>query len=85
MCGLVVETEAAKRNHEKSCRGVQAADDSRRACEKCGRELSKSNIARHSMACTVGEARGAPGERCDPKIRGSHKKTDRNGAPGVGK
>ena len=58
MCGLVVETEAAKRNHENSCRVVQAADDSRRACEKCEREVSKSNIARHRRACTVGEARG---------------------------
>ena len=45
-------------NHSKQSRGTVASGENLRRCEKCGREVSKSNIARHRRACTAGEGSG---------------------------
>jgi hypothetical protein len=57
-CRLVFKTENNLLNHTKTCGGAAAGAVERRRCELCGREVSKSNIARHRRACTAGEAAG---------------------------
>ena len=57
-CGEVFKTENTMINHSKKCNGERADREGYKRCEKCGREVSKSNIARHRRACTAREGRG---------------------------
>ena len=61
-------SEGARLNHEKACRGTAPSTRETRAFEKCGREFSKANIARHRRACTAGE--GESGVRGDVRPAG---------------
>lgn len=49
-CGLELRTEANLRNHIKMCGGRQAERPGMARCE-CGKEVSKTNIARHRRSC----------------------------------
>jgi hypothetical protein len=66
-CHIRLKTENTLINHLKVCEGVATGDDGRRGCERCGREFSKSNIARHRKACTAGEAAGGARGRVRPE------------------
>ena len=57
-CGLTFRTENTMINHKKKCGGARAERDGYRRCEKCGKEISKTNIARHRRACTAREGNG---------------------------
>ena len=57
-CNMAFGYEGARLNHEKACGGIAPSTRETRACEKCGREISKNNIARHRRACTAGEGEG---------------------------
>ena len=50
-CNIVFEYEANLHNHEKSCTGRVTEDSDRRKCNRCEREVSKSNFARHRRQC----------------------------------
>jgi hypothetical protein len=50
-CGMEYRTEANLKNHVKSCGGRAAEGPGMARCE-CGRQVSKSNIARHRRRCT---------------------------------
>ena len=58
VCGLVLWSENALVNHSKACTGERAETEKKRRCEKCRKEFSKNNIARHRRTCTVGERDG---------------------------
>ena len=55
-CTLRFGTENTMKNHFKTCGGIRSENRRVRTCEKCGKTISKSNIARHRTAC-----RGAGG------------------------
>ena len=57
-CGINMKTAKNRSNHERTCGGSQASNSNLRRCEYCGREYSKSNIARHRAACTAKEKEG---------------------------
>ena len=57
-CGASFKSENTMINHSKQCGGAVASREDLRRCEKCNREVSKSNIARHRRACTAGEGSG---------------------------
>ena len=58
MCGLVLWSENALVNHSKACTGERAETEGKRRCEKCRKEFSKNNIARHRRTCTAGKRDG---------------------------
>ena len=58
-CGRECKSENTKINHEKQCKGTRKTK-----CERCDREISKANIARHRRACTTGEEDGGQGVKC---------------------
>ena len=51
-CEMEFKQEANLLNHKKVCGGAVASDSGRRKCA-CGREFSKSYIARHRKTCRV--------------------------------
>ena len=51
-CRQDFPTEGSLKNHLKQCGGQQAERPGMARCE-CGKEVSKSNIARHRRSCTV--------------------------------
>ena len=57
-CGMIFNTENNQINHSKTCGGQRAEDGNLRRCEKCNRDYSKANIARHRRACTAREEDG---------------------------
>jgi hypothetical protein len=57
-CHGTFKSENTLINHAKSCGGSAANDTEMRRCEKCQRDYSKANIARHRKACTAGEGNG---------------------------
>ena len=63
-CEKVLETEGAKVNHERMCRGERTRENGRVDCGGCGRTVTIANIRRHRRRCRGGEeeeeeARGA--------------------------
>ena len=54
-CGTVLETEAARINHERACRGDAVLEDGRRECGRCGSRVKRSNFARHARTCRARE------------------------------
>lgn len=50
-CGMNVETEGAKKNHEKTCGGGGRVGRMR----ECGRWVTAGNMARHIRGCRAGE------------------------------
>ena len=67
-CAEAFKTEANMCNHTKTCRGERTEREDMRRCERCGREVSKSNIARHRRACAVGEAEGGARGQARPEV-----------------
>ena len=57
-CDMRFKTENNRINHSKTCGGQRANEENMRRCERCGREVTKSNIARHRRACTAAEGEG---------------------------
>ena len=57
-CGEIFKTENTMINHSKACGGVRTEREGYKRCEMCGREVTKSNIARHRRACTAREGNG---------------------------
>ena len=57
-CGEIFKSENTMINHKKRCGGVRAEREGYRRCERCGREVSRTNIARHRRACTAREGNG---------------------------
>ena len=57
-CGINLETQAAKTNHEKTCSGgVETGEGGgRRQCGNCGGWVSRGNYARHLRSCRGGGA-----------------------------
>ena len=53
-CEKVLETEGARVNHERMCRGERILEDGRIEC-RCGRRITKGNISRHRRGCRVDE------------------------------
>ena len=74
ICGMNVETEGARKNHEKSCTGEEIGWDGRRECGRCGTWIAKGNYASHVRRCARGE-----GERNDRGARDRVKDCDRCG------
>ena len=64
-CGMNVETEGARKNHERSCTGGEIERDGRRECGRCGATITYGNNARHVRGCVRGK-----GERNDKGARG---------------
>ena len=68
MCGVSLETEVAKVNHERACTGGATGGDGRRECGWCGVWVTRGNMARHVRGCAEGmvgqgvNARGGGGE-----------------------
>ena len=58
VCGLLLWSENTLINHSKACTGERAETEGKRRCEKCGREFSKNNLARHRRKCTAGKSDG---------------------------
>ncbi len=50
-CGETFKSEANLKNHIKICTGIHAADPDLRQCDKCQRQISKGNFARHYRKC----------------------------------
>ena len=72
------KTKNTQINHEKTCGGARAEREERRKCEKCGKDYSKNNFARHRRACTAREGEGGvrgavrpgrPEEEEEPRAR----------------
>ena len=57
-CNTPFKTENTQINHEKTFGGARAEREEKRKCEKCGKDYSKNNIARHRRACTAREGEG---------------------------
>ena len=49
-CETVLETEGARVNHERMCRGERILEDGRIEC-RCGSRVTKANIRRHRRRC----------------------------------
>ena len=61
-CGVIFKNKNTMLNHRESCGGLPPTNTNLKRCERCCREISKANIARHRQACTTGdEGRGARG------------------------
>jgi hypothetical protein len=56
-CGVNVETEGAKVNHERTCLGGRV-EANRRECVRCGTWITKGNYARHVRGCGRGDVGG---------------------------
>ena len=50
-CHITLESEANLKNHQKSCTGQRSDDPDRRRCGNCQKEISRSNMARHTRTC----------------------------------
>ena len=71
-CDMSFKSENTMINHSKQCGGAVASRSDLRRCEKCNKEVSKNNIARHRRACTAGEGNGgARGEVQHDSQRGA--------------
>ena len=54
-CEKVLETEGARVNHERMCRGERVLEDGRIECG-CGSRVTRANVSRHRRRCRMGEA-----------------------------
>ena len=65
ICGMNVETEGARKNHERSCTGGEIEADEKSEFGRCDTWITKGNYARHVRLCAKGNgernARGARG------------------------
>ena len=66
-CGESFKSENTMINHRKACGGTRAERDGYRRCEKCGREVSRGDIARHRTTLTVREGDGGAREEVKPE------------------
>ena len=66
-CGSSFQQEANKLNHMKICGGAVASQTDRRVCA-CGREFSKSYIARHRKKCMRAIAAGEEAAERRPRV-----------------
>ena len=57
-CGVRFKSENTMINHKKTCSGVRAEREGYKRCDRCGKEISKKNIARHRRSCTAREGSG---------------------------
>ena len=55
VCGMSVETEVVRVNHERSCTGGADEVNGRRQCGRCDTWITKGNYARHVRGCRVEE------------------------------
>ena len=64
-CGSTFRSENTMRNHVKTCGGAAAApeDPRYRRCERCEREVNRTNWARHRRACRDGDGDEEEGVR----------------------
>ena len=67
-CGEIFRTENNMINHRKTCGGSQAERQGYKRCERCGREVTKTNIARHRRACTAREGDGGVRGEVRPEL-----------------
>ncbi len=51
ICGMSVETEGARVNHERTCTGGASGVGDRRQCGRCNAWITKGNYARHVRGC----------------------------------
>ena len=68
-CGVNVETEGAKANHERTCLGGRV-EGNRRECASCGAWVTKGNYASHVRSCGGGDGEGEGREEEREPVRG---------------
>ena len=61
-CGVGLETEGARQNHRRTCRGGEVGEGNRRECGICQVWVSRKNYARHVRGCGGIARAAAPGK-----------------------
>ena len=74
-CGRIFKTENTMINHRKIC----TSSGERRRCERCGREVERTDLARHRRACTAREGGGGVRGEVRPEVnpRGQQRQNTR--------
>jgi hypothetical protein len=62
ICGMSVETEGARVNHEMTCTGGASGVGDRRQCGRRNTRIMKRNYARYVRGCVGGRDVGADGD-----------------------